>query len=53
MTEMALGMMISVMRGFGVQDRAMHRHGKSGQGPIGRSLSRQDARHCRPGTTRR
>ena len=27
MTEMALGMMISVMRGFGEQDRAM-RHGQ-------------------------
>ena len=36
MTEMALGMMISVMRGFDVQDRAMH----TGEwpGPIGRVL---------------
>jgi phosphoglycerate dehydrogenase-like enzyme len=36
MTEMALGMMISVMRGFGVQDRAM----RAGEwpGPIGRVL---------------
>jgi phosphoglycerate dehydrogenase-like enzyme len=36
MTELALGMMISVMRGFGVQDRAM----RAGEwpGPIGRVL---------------
>jgi phosphoglycerate dehydrogenase-like enzyme len=36
MTELALGMMISIMRGFGVQDRAM----RAGQwpGPIGRVL---------------
>jgi phosphoglycerate dehydrogenase-like enzyme len=36
MTEMALGMLISIMRGFGVQDRAM----RAGEwpGPIGRVL---------------
>jgi len=36
MTELALGMMISVMRGFGVQDRAM----RAGEwpGPVGRVL---------------
>jgi phosphoglycerate dehydrogenase-like enzyme len=36
MTEMALGMMISIMRGFGVQDRAM----RAGEwpGPVGRVL---------------
>jgi phosphoglycerate dehydrogenase-like enzyme len=36
MTEMTLGMMISVMRGFGVQDRAM----RAGEwpGPVGRVL---------------
>jgi phosphoglycerate dehydrogenase-like enzyme len=36
MTEMALGMMISVMRGFGVQDRAIH--AGDWPGPIGRIL---------------
>jgi phosphoglycerate dehydrogenase-like enzyme len=36
MTEMALGMMISVMRGFGVQDRAMR--AGAWPGPTGRVL---------------
>ena len=51
MTEMALGMMISVMRGFGVQDRAM----RAGEwpGPIGRVLHGKTLGIRRPRTPRR